>query len=90
MLGGPACDLRSLLERQPAIDPVRGGEADDDGEALADLGAESAERVAERVARRVGLPPMPFALTTVWLANTASLLLNLEAVLTAVLAWIVF
>jgi arsenical pump membrane protein len=27
------------------------------------------------LARRVGLPPMPFALTTVWLANTASLLL---------------
>jgi Na+/H+ antiporter NhaD/arsenite permease-like protein len=27
------------------------------------------------VARHVGLPPMPFALTTVWLANTASLLL---------------
>ncbi|WP_375399941.1 SLC13 family permease [uncultured Amnibacterium sp.] len=27
------------------------------------------------MARRVGLPPMPFALTTVWLANTASLLL---------------
>ena len=27
------------------------------------------------LARRVDLPPMPFALTTVWLANTASLLL---------------
>jgi Na+/H+ antiporter NhaD/arsenite permease-like protein len=27
------------------------------------------------VARHVGLPPMPFALTTVWLANSASLLL---------------
>jgi Na+/H+ antiporter NhaD/arsenite permease-like protein len=27
------------------------------------------------VTRHVGLPPMPFALTTVWLANTASLLL---------------
>uniref|UniRef100_A0A942YDT7 Arsenic transporter n=1 Tax=Neobacillus citreus TaxID=2833578 RepID=A0A942YDT7_9BACI len=27
------------------------------------------------LARRVGLPAMPFALTTVWLANTASLLL---------------
>jgi len=27
------------------------------------------------LARRVGLPPMPFALTTVWLANTASMLL---------------
>ncbi|PZE75021.1 SLC13 family permease [Curtobacterium sp. MCBD17_019] len=27
------------------------------------------------LARRVQLPPMPFALTTVWLANTASLLL---------------
>lgn len=27
------------------------------------------------VARHVGLPPLPFALTTVWLANTASLLL---------------
>jgi arsenical pump membrane protein len=27
------------------------------------------------VARHVGLPPMPFALTTVWLANCASLLL---------------
>jgi len=27
------------------------------------------------LARRVGLPPLPFALTTVWLANTASLLL---------------
>lgn len=27
------------------------------------------------LARRVGVPPMPFALTTVWLANTASLLL---------------
>jgi len=27
------------------------------------------------LARHVGLPPLPFALTTVWLANTASLLL---------------
>ncbi|KHL01808.1 ArsB/NhaD family transporter [Sinomonas humi] len=27
------------------------------------------------LARRCGLPPLPFALTTVWLANTASLLL---------------
>jgi arsenical pump membrane protein len=27
------------------------------------------------VARQAGLPPLPFALTTVWLANTASLLL---------------
>jgi arsenical pump membrane protein len=27
------------------------------------------------VARQVGLPPLPFALTTVWLANSASLLL---------------
>jgi len=27
------------------------------------------------IARHVGLPPMPFALTTVWLANSASLLL---------------
>jgi arsenical pump membrane protein len=27
------------------------------------------------VARHVGLPPIPFAMTTVWLANTASLLL---------------
>lgn len=31
--------------------------------------------VVVAVARHVGLPPMPFALTTVWLANTASLLL---------------
>ena len=27
------------------------------------------------LARHVGLPPLPFALTTIWLANTASLLL---------------
>ena len=31
--------------------------------------------VAVILARHVGLPPIPFALTTVWLANTASLLL---------------
>ncbi|HEX4058593.1 MAG TPA: SLC13 family permease [Galbitalea sp.] len=31
--------------------------------------------VVVSVARHVGLPPLPFALTTVWLANTASLLL---------------
>jgi Na+/H+ antiporter NhaD/arsenite permease-like protein len=31
--------------------------------------------VVVTVARHVGLPPMPFALTTVWLANSASLLL---------------
>jgi arsenical pump membrane protein len=31
--------------------------------------------VVVTVARHVGLPPIPFALTTVWLANTASLLL---------------
>ena len=31
--------------------------------------------VVVSVARQVGLPPMPFALTTVWLANSASLLL---------------
>jgi Na+/H+ antiporter NhaD/arsenite permease-like protein len=31
--------------------------------------------VVVAVASHVGLPPMPFALTTVWLANTASLLL---------------
>ena len=31
--------------------------------------------IVNTLARRVGLPPMPFALTTVWLANTASLLL---------------
>lgn len=30
------------------------------------------------VARQVGLPPLPFALTTVWLANTASLLLPIS------------
>ena len=31
--------------------------------------------VVVTVARQAGLPPLPFALTTVWLANTASLLL---------------
>jgi arsenical pump membrane protein len=31
--------------------------------------------VVVSLARHVGLPPMPFALTTVWLANSASLLL---------------
>ncbi|EWT01732.1 arsenic transporter [Intrasporangium oryzae NRRL B-24470] len=31
--------------------------------------------VAIAVARQVGAPPMPFAMTTLWLANTASLLL---------------
>ncbi|MDQ2757849.1 MAG: SLC13 family permease [Actinomycetota bacterium] len=31
--------------------------------------------VAVTVARQVGLPPLPFAMTTLWLANTASLLL---------------
>jgi arsenical pump membrane protein len=31
--------------------------------------------VVVSIARHVGLPPMPFALTTVWLANSASLLL---------------
>jgi arsenical pump membrane protein len=30
------------------------------------------------VARQAGLPPLPFALTTVWLANTASLLLPIS------------
>ncbi len=31
--------------------------------------------VAITVARQVGVPPLPFAMTTLWLANTASLLL---------------
>jgi len=31
--------------------------------------------VAVTVARQVGAPPLPFAMTTLWLANTASLLL---------------
>ncbi len=31
--------------------------------------------VAITVARQVGIPPLPFAMTTLWLANTASLLL---------------
>ncbi|MDJ0377462.1 SLC13 family permease [Cryobacterium sp. PH31-L1] len=30
------------------------------------------------VARQAGLPPLPFALTTIWLANTASLLLPIS------------
>jgi arsenical pump membrane protein len=34
--------------------------------------------VVVTVARQVGLPPLPFALTTVWLANTASLLLPIS------------
>jgi arsenical pump membrane protein len=42
--------------------------------------------VVVSVARHVGLPPLPFALTTVWLANTGSLLLpvsNLSNLLAA-------
>lgn len=34
--------------------------------------------VVVTVARQAGLPPLPFALTTVWLANTASLLLPIS------------
>jgi len=34
--------------------------------------------VVVRVARHAGLPPLPFALTTIWLANTASLLLPIS------------
>lgn len=36
--------------------------------------------VVVTVARQVGLPPLPFALTTVWLANTASMLLPISNV----------
>jgi arsenical pump membrane protein len=34
--------------------------------------------VAVTVARQVGVPPLPFAMTTSWLANTASLLLSIS------------
>ena len=34
--------------------------------------------VVVSVARQAGLPPLPFALTTVWLANTASMLLPIS------------